>query len=210
MKMTRTVALYTFVLTVTASVLLLPVSQATAQTATETIKGSIDGILAVLKAPELKGDDKKEVRRQKIREIAQQRFDYDRMSQLSLGKHWRGRTPEEKKAFTARFCQLIESTYISKLEMYTNEKMIYAGEQLKKKKNREYAKIDTRLVTVDGAEVPIEYMMHRQENTPWLVFDIKIEGVSMVNNYRSQFSQILDKKPFSELIKELDAKNSTK
>lgn len=206
MKMTRT---FTLLIALAAGIVLFPAGPVSAQTATETIKGSIDAILVVLKTPELKGDENKDIRRQKIRNVVIQRFDFDRMAQLSLGKHWRGRTSEEKKQFTDRFQKLIESTYISKLEMYTNEKMVYAGEQLKKKKSREYAKIDTRLVTVDGAEVPIEYMMHRQENTPWLVFDIKIEGVSMVNNFRSQFSQILDKKSFSDLLKELDAKNST-
>ncbi|MGD9825269.1 MlaC/ttg2D family ABC transporter substrate-binding protein [Desulfobacter sp.] len=177
--------------------------------ATQTLKVSIDAILDVLKTPEFKGDEKKEIRRQKIRDIVLHGFDFGRMAQSSLGKHWRGRTPEEKQDFAVRFQRLLENTYISKLETYTNEKVVYLDEQRETKKEREYAKVQTQIITADGTEIPIAYMMHRQGTNPWMVFDINIEGVSMVNNYRSQFGEFLAQKSFSELLKDIDAKNSS-
>jgi len=177
--------------------------------ATQALKVKIDAIIDVLKTPEIKGDENKEVRRQKIREIVMHSFDFERMAQSSLGKYWRGKTPEEKQAFTARFQRLIENTYIAKLETYTNEQVVYLNEQRKTKKSREYAKVQTQIITADGTEIPIAYMMYRQGSEPWLVFDINIEGVSMVNNYRSQFSEFLGQKTFSQLLEDIDAKNSS-
>ena len=182
---------------------------ADASSATQALKVRIDAILDVLKTPEFQGDEKKKLRRQKIRDIVLNGFDFGRMAQSSLVKHWRGRSPEENQAFTVRFQRLIENTYISKLETYTNEKVVYLDEQLKKKDDREYAKVQTQIIATDGTEIPIVYMMHRQGTDPWLVFDINIEGVSMVNNYRSQFGEFLGQKSFSELLKDIDAKNSS-
>ena len=205
MKTIRTLVLFAFMFSAmsvfTPQALAVDVSSAT-----QTLNASIDAILDVLNTPEFQGDEKKEVRRQKIRDIVLHSFDFGRMAQSSLGKHWRGRTPEEKQNFTVRFQRLIENTYISKLETYTNEKVVYLGEQLKTKKDREYAKVQTRIITADGTEIPIAYMMHRQGTDPWLVFDVNIEGVSMVNNYRSQFGERLDQKSFSMLLKDFDAK----
>ncbi|PIE62276.1 MAG: organic solvent ABC transporter permease [Desulfobacter postgatei] len=177
--------------------------------ATQALKVRVDAILDVLNAPEFKGDEKKEIRRQKIRDIVLRGFDFGRMAQSSLGKHWRRRTPEEKQAFTVRFQSLIENTYISKLETYTNEKVIYLNEQRKTKRDREYAKVQTQIITADGTEIPIAYIMYKQGKDPWLVYDINIEGVSMVANYRSQFVEFLGQKSFSELLSDLDAKNSS-
>ncbi len=208
MKIIRTLILFAFMFS-PMSVFTQQTLASDALSATQALKVRIDAILDVLNTPEFKGDEKKEVRRQKIRDIVLHGFDFGRMAQSSLGKHWRGRTPEEKQAFTVRFQSLIENTYISKLETYTNEKVVYLNEQRKTKKDREYAKVQTQIITPDGTEIPIAYMMYRQGKDPWMVFDINIEGVSMVNNYRSQFSEFLGQKSFSELLKDLDAKNSS-
>lgn len=208
MKIIRTLILFAFLFSA-MSVFTQQTLASDALSATQALKVRIDAILDVLNTPEFKGDEKKEVRRQKIRDIVLHGFDFGRMAQSSLGKHWRGRTPEEKQAFTVRFQSLIENTYISKLETYTNEKVVYLNEQRKTKKDREYAKVQTQIITPDGTEIPIAYMMYRQGKDPWLVFDINIEGVSMVNNYRSQFGEFLGQKSFSELLKDLDAKNSS-
>jgi phospholipid transport system substrate-binding protein len=87
--------------------------------------------------------------------------------------------------------------------------VVYLNEQRKTKKSREYAKVQTQIITADGTEIPIAYMMYRQGSEPWLVFDINIEGVSMVNNYRSQFSEFLGQKSFTQLLEDIDAKNSS-
>lgn len=208
MKTIRTLVFFVFMF-YAMSVFTQQALSAEVLSATQALKVRIDAILDVLNTPEFKGDEKKEVRRQKIRDIVLNGFDFGRMAQSSLGKHWRGRTPEEKRAFTVRFQTLIENTYISKLETYTNEKVVYLNEQRKTKKDREYAKVQTQIITSDGTEIPIAYMMYRQGKDPWLLFDINIEGVSMVNNYRSQFGEFLDQKSFSELLKDIDAKNSS-
>jgi phospholipid transport system substrate-binding protein len=205
MKTIRTLVLFAFMVSA-MSAFTQQALGADAPSATQALKVSIDAILDVLNTPEFKGDEKKEVRRQKIRDIVLDGFDFGRIAQSSLGKHWRGRTPEEKRNFTVRFQRLVENTYLSKLEAYTNEKVVYLDEQRKTKKDREYAKVQTQIITADGTEIPIAYMMHRQGTDPWLVFDINIEGVSMVNNYRSQFGEFLSQKSFSELLKDLDAK----
>lgn len=208
MKTIRTLVLFAFMVSA-MSVFTQQALAADTSSATQALKVKVDAILDVLKTPELQGDEKKEVRRQKIRDIVLHGFDFRRMAQSSLGKYWRGRTPEEKQDFTIRFRRLIENTYISKLETYTNEKMVYLNEQLKTKKDREYAKVQTQVITADGREIPMAYMMYRQGTDPWLVFDVNIEGVSMVNNYRSQFGEFLSQKSFSELLKDIDAKNSS-
>jgi len=208
MKTIRTLVLFTFMF----SAMFVFSQQAMAEdasSATQTLKVKIDAILDVLKTPEFKGDENKEVRRQKIRDIVLHGFDFGRMAQSSLGKHWRGRTPEEKQDFTVRFQRLIENTYIAKLETYTNEKVVYLNEQRKTKKDREYAKVQTQIITDDGTEIPIAYMMYRQGEDPWLVFDLNIEGVSMVNNYRSQFGEFLGQKSFSQLLNDIDEKNTS-
>jgi len=208
MKIIRTLILFTFIFSA-MSVFAQQTLAFDDLSATQAIKVKIDAILEVLNTPEFKGDERKEVRRQKIRDIVLSGFDFGRMAQSSLGKHWRGRTSEEKQAFTVRFQSLIENTYINKLETYTNEKVVYFNEQRKTKRDREYAKVQTQVITSDGTEIPIAYMMYRQGKDPWLVFDINIEGVSMVNNYRAQFGEFLAQKSFSELLKDLDAKNSS-
>ncbi|MCG8685862.1 MAG: ABC transporter substrate-binding protein [Desulfobacterales bacterium] len=175
------------------------------ESATQQLKGSIDKLLEVLKDPELKAEDQKEVRREKLRIIAKERFDFRMMSQRSLARHWKGLTDEQKDEFTELFGSLLEDSYMSKIEAYTDEEVVYLKELVKKKKTREYAQINTKIIT-DEVEIPINYRMYRQDEKPWMVYDMIIEGVSMVNNYRSQFGQILEKKSFDSLVEQLKDK----
>ena len=167
--------------------------------ATDQLKASVDQILDVLRDSGLKADAQKEVRRKKLRAIAGQRFDYNRMAQLSLARHWRGRSDGEKEEFTRLFSSLLEDAYMSKIESYTDEKVVYLNERIKKKKKKEYAKISTKIIT-QTTEIPINYMMYRTGQDPWLVYDMVIEGVSMVKNYRTQFRQILSKDSPEKLL----------
>ena len=171
------------------------------------LKASVDRILDVLKTPDLKSGDKLEIRREKLREIAEERFDYRRMSQLSLARHWKGRTDEEKETFIRLFRELLEDSYMSKIESYTDEEVVYVKERIKKKKSKEYAQIDTKIIT-QTAEIPINYKMYRKDGRPWMVYDMVIEGVSMVNNYRSQFAQFLEGNSFEKLVDRLKEKKT--
>jgi phospholipid transport system substrate-binding protein len=123
------------------------------------------------------------------------------MSQLSLAKHWKARSDEEKKTFIDLFGQLLEQTYISKIESYSNEKVIFLKEYVTDKK----AQVDTKVIT-ETIEIPIDYRLYQTNNGSWMVYDVIIEGVSLVGNYRSQFDQMLQKNSFEKLIEDLKNK----
>ncbi len=136
-----------------------------------------------------------------LRKVINERFSFAKMSQLSLGRHWKKRSDEEKKVFIDLFGQLLEETYISKIEAYTDEKVIFVKEYVKKKK----AQINTKIVT-QTIEIPIDYRMYNAKDGFWLVYDLVIEGVSLVGNYRSQFDQMLQKDSYEKLVEELKKK----
>ncbi len=165
------------------------------------LKTSIDNILNVLKDPAYKGEANTEKRRQTLRVIINERFSFKKMSQLSLGKYWKQRSAQEKEEFVKLFSHLLEDAYVSKIEGYTDEKVIFTKELIKKKK----AQVNTKIVT-DTVEIPIDYRLFQGKNGSWQVYDMVIEGVSLVGNYRSQFSQILEKDSYAELIKTLKKK----
>jgi len=180
---------------------LFPINSAFASPVQDQLKNTIDNILKILRDPSLKADEKKEQRRSLLRTTIHEKFSFAKMSQLSLARHWRKRSDLEKKEFIEMFGQLLEETYISKIESYTNEKVIYVKEFVKKKKALIYTKIIT-----DTIEVPIDYRMYQTKKGIWMVYDIVIEGVSLVGNYRSQFDQILQKDSYEKLIEDLKTK----
>jgi phospholipid transport system substrate-binding protein len=172
-----------------------------ASPAQDQLKQSIDEILAVLRNPELKTDAQKDTRREALEKIVEERFDFDKMSQLSLARHWKERSEAEKSEFIALFGRLLKDTYISKMEGYTDEQVVFINELIKKQK----AQIDTKIIT-QTVEIPINYRMFTRDNVHWLVYDMVIEGVSLIGNYRSQFGQMLEKDSFEELMNKLKKK----
>ncbi len=172
-----------------------------ASPAQDQLKASIDQILAVLKNPDYKGEAVTEKRRQALRAIIYERFSFEKMSQLSLGKYWKTISDQQKTEFVDLFGQLLEQNYVAKIEAYTNEEILYTKELVKKKK----AKINTKIIT-DDVEIPIDYSMYQTKQGPWMVYDMVIEGVSLVANYRSQFNQILQNDTYEKLVEELKKK----
>ncbi len=169
----------------------------------EQLKQTIDQILEVLRDSSLQTEDKKIQRREMVRQIARVRFDYRKMSQLSLGKHWKGITDQEKNDFVDLFGTLLENTYMAKIETYTNEKVVFLKDRVKKKK----AQVNTKIIT-KSVEIPIDYRMYRKKENLWMVYDMVIEGVSMIGNYRSQFSQMLERGSFESLMAKLKEKQN--
>ncbi|MEX1314296.1 MAG: ABC transporter substrate-binding protein [Desulfotignum sp.] len=165
---------------------------------------SINAILDILKDDELKQEANTALRREALRKKIYERFDLEKMSQFSLGRHWRGVTPEQRKTFVTLFSQLLEKSYVEKIESYTDEQVLYVKEQVRNDK----AQIDTKIIT-DSIEIPIDYRMYQTEDGKWMVYDIVVEGVSLVANYRSQFSQMLDSGTFESLILELEKKTES-
>ena len=99
------------------------------------------------------------------------------------------------------FGKLLEDTYVSKIDDYTDEEVVYVKEFVRGKKAQVYTKIIT-----DTVEIPIDYRMYKTKDGKWMVYDLVIEGVSLVGNYRSQFDQILRKEPYEKLVEDLEKK----
>ena len=168
---------------------------------TEQIRETTDKILDVVKNPALKGPDKAVERRERIRALVNERFDWSQVARRALGRHWRGKTEEQKKEFTSLFSRLVEQTYMNKVEDYSGESIRYTGQHI----DGDYASVDVVIVTTKDVDIPVEYELMREGNK-WLVYDVFIEGVSLVNNYRSQFNDILTNESFSQLLEKLKTK----
>lgn len=168
---------------------------------TEKIKETTDKIIAIVTDPELKKPEMKEKRRKLIREAIDERFDWEEFARRSLSIYWRKRTPEEKKEFIKLYGKLLERTYLDKVEGYSGEKVYYTGEKI----DGDYATVDVKVLTPEKVEIPIQYRMKKNHNR-WMVYDIIIEGVSLVNNYRAQFKSIIMRSSYRGLIKKLREK----
>ena len=186
---------------VAALLVVLPAAPGWAGPPTEQLKGSIERVIKTLENPGLKGDAKSAERRIAVRKIANDIFDFAEIARRSLGRHWQGRTDKEREEFIVVFSDLLERSYISKIELYGGEKIVYAAERI----DGDTATVSTKIVTKNGSEVPIDYRVLRHGDR-WLVYDVSIEGVSLVSNYRTQFNKIIQTSSFAELLKKMKAK----
>jgi len=184
-----------------AALLAVACSGAWAGPPTDQLHGRIDRVLEVLQDPALKKDAKTTERRATLRGIAGEIFDFTEVSQRSLGRHWQARTPSERQEFVALFADLLERTYVAKIEGYSGERLVYAGETL----DGDQATVRTRIVTKQGTEIPVDYRMFQRDGR-WRVFDVNIEGVSLVANYRTQFNAIIVRSSYQDLVTKLKAK----
>ncbi|MDA3790671.1 MAG: ABC transporter substrate-binding protein [Desulfobacula sp.] len=178
-----------------------PVNNAYASSVQDELKVTLDQILEILQDKSLKGEEATEKRRTSLRKLIHDKFCFAKMSQLSLARHWKARSDEEKKTFIDLFGQLLEQTYLSKIESYSNEKVVFLKEYVTNKK----AQVDTKVIT-ETIEIPIDYRLYQTNKGSWMVYDVIIEGVSLVGNYRSQFEQMLQKEPYEKLIEDLKKK----
>ena len=178
-----------------------PRGGAAAGTLTDQVRESIDAVLKVVSDPELKKEARTAERRRMIRQVASELFDFTEISQRSLGPHWRARTPAEREEFIALFGDLLEYSYVSKIEMYSGETIRYLGEAV----DGQQAVVKTRIVMKQGTEIPVDYRM-MQNGSRWAVYDVNIEGVSLVSNYRSQFNTVIQRTGYRDLVAKLKAK----
>jgi phospholipid transport system substrate-binding protein len=168
---------------------------------TEQLRTQIERAIKVLEDPELAKESRMPERRVAIRRIANEIFDFTETTRRSLGPHWQARTPQEREEITRLFADLLERSYIGKIEMYSGEKIQFIGDSV----DGDQANVRTRLVTRQGTEVPVDYRMHRVGDR-WLSYDVVIEGVSLVANYRAQFNKIIQTSGYASLVKRLVAK----
>ena len=189
------------VLIVAAGLALLTARVALAGPPTDQIKDRVEQVLKIVQDPELKKEGRAAERRAAIRRVASEIFDFEDTSKRALGRYWQERTPEERKEFVELFTDLLEHSYVSKIEQYRGEKIGYVGETI----DGDVATVRTRIVTPKGTEVPVDYRMARQGDR-WRVYDVVIEGVSLVSNYRTQFNKIIQTSSYKDLVEKLRAK----
>lgn len=175
------------------ALLVSTVSPALAGAPTDALKQRVDRVVQILGEP---GDH-----RAAIRSIAHETFDFEEMARRALGPHWNSRTPEERREFVPLFTDLLERSYIGRIEAGRGGTVAYVGESAQ----GDEATVRTRVTTEQRSEIPIDYRMHRKDGR-WLVYDVNIEGVSLVNNYRSQFNSVIQSSSFAALLDRLRAK----
>ncbi len=168
---------------------------------TDQLRGATERVLKVLQNPELKPATKGEERRQQIRAIADEIFDWQETGKRALARHWQGRSPKEQQEFSTLFASLVERSYIGKIEQFSGERVVYVGDSVE----GDQATVRTKLVTKSNTEIPIDYRMQK-EGDRWRAYDVVIEGVSLVSNYRTQFNRIIQQSGYGELVNKLRAK----
>ncbi len=182
---------------------------------TESIRKTADRIIAIVSDPELQTSgkdvdekkshkDKLKKRNRMVREAVDERFNWEEMSRRTLARYWRDRTDDEKKEFIDLFGKLLERTYLDQVEGYSGEKVIYLSETV----DGDYAIVRVKIITKKDTEIPVKYRLKKKGND-WFVYDVIIEGVSLVNNYRTQFNTIIVRYKYKGLIKRLRAKVKT-
>ena len=168
---------------------------------TDDVKKTVDEVIRIVADNNLKKHGKQ--RRQALKKAISNMFDYSEMGKRALGKHWNQLTQAERNQFASLFASLLESSYASKIESYNNEKIVYLRETL----DGDYAEIKSMVITQKRDEYSVDYRL-LNENGKWMVYDVVIEGVSLVSNFRTQFAKIISKNGYNELVKKLQMKSS--
>jgi phospholipid transport system substrate-binding protein len=169
---------------------------------TEQVRQTADRVLSVLQDSRLKSADKQKERRDQIRQIVANRFDFAEMAKRSLGSNWQKVNNDEQRQFVELFTELLEKSYVDQIESYDGEKIVYGRENV----SQDQADVDTKILTKKGEQISINYKL-RAAGNDWKVYDVVIENISLVNNFRSQFNRILANASFAELLKKLQSKS---
>jgi phospholipid transport system substrate-binding protein len=168
------------------------------------IRQTVEAVLAVLNDQALRAPERTKERRSKIRQAVFQRFGFEEMAQRALAQHWRKLTPAQKQEFVALFSDLLERSYIDKIESFSGaeQQVRYTKETVDKDG---HAAVQTEIGNKRDANVDVEYRL-LQRNNNWEVYDVIIEGVSLVNNYRTQFNNVISQESYEALVKKLKLK----
>jgi phospholipid transport system substrate-binding protein len=174
--------------------------QAWAGAPMEQLRGSVDRVIQVLEDPKLKVEAKAAERRAAIRKEAESIFDFTETAKRALGAHWKSLTPSQQQEFVSLFEDLLERAYVSKIEKYSGEKVTYLGDSA----DGDLATVKTKFTTKQGTDIPVDYRLLRRGDR-WLVYDVFVEGVSLVANYRTQFDRIMRTGSYDELVRRMKA-----
>lgn len=178
-------------------------TSAAADSPTVEIKSTVDHVIKLLTDPRFSGESNKQERRRLLRDTILSQFDFKEMSRRSLGSNWRRLTPKQQDEFVGVFTDLLEKAYLGRIESYNKERFIYINEAI----DEPYAEVRSKIVTSKGEEFSINYRLKRTDGM-WKIYDVVVEDISLVNNYRSQFDRILSKTSYDELIRRMKEKLS--
>jgi phospholipid transport system substrate-binding protein len=182
--------------------LLLPAGSR-ADSPTEQVRTTVDQVLAIVRSPNPKSKAQMEAQRAQLLQVVSPRFDFPEMAKRSLGRHWIGRTAEEQREFVKILAALLGRSYADNIESYAGQKVLYTRER----EDQNYAEVDTKIVIENRPPVTINYKLH-SVNNEWKVYDLVIEDISVVNNYRSQFDRVIAKSSYVDLVRILKEKQS--
>jgi len=168
---------------------------------TDALKQSVDQVVKILSDPALR--EKPEARHAQVRKVAESIFDYPDTARRSLGQHWNARTPEQQQEFIKLFADILDRSYVSKIDLYQGERVQYTGETI----DGNEATVKTMITAKQGSDIPVDYRMHMKSGR-WAVYDVVIEGVSLVSNYRTQFNKIIQTESYDALVQRLRAKET--
>ena len=166
--------------------------------ATDQLRPQIDQVIATIEDPALRAEARTPERRQAVRNITDSIFDWPEMARRVLGQHWWERTEAEQAEFVALFRDLLEHTFLGKIERYGAQNVTYVGESL----DGDEITVLTRVTLRPGPEVGVDYRM-AQQGSRWMIHDVVIQTISQVSNYRSQVENVIKKSSYDDLVKKL-------
>jgi len=192
---------YTGIFIASVVLVLLTVFHAAAGEPTDRIRKTTDKLIEIVTNAEFAEPEKKKERDKAVRAAVDEIFDWEAFSQRALGRHWKKLEADDKIEFIKIFGELLEHTYMDKTSQYSGEKIEYLEEEIDGK----YGVVKAMVITKDKKEVAVDYRIQNKSGE-WFVYDLNVEGVSLVKNYRIQFNSIIMKSSFDELKKRLYAK----
>ena len=170
---------------------------------TEQVRATVDKVFVLVNNPNLKSPAQKKDFRVRLAEVIYPRFDFAEMAKRTLGPHWGRRTAEEQREFVKLFAELLGKSYADRIESYSSQNVAYTREV----EDKNYAEVNTTIVSDKQEKVSINYKLHRVDKE-WKVYDLVIEDISVINNYRSQFNRVLARSSFEDLVRMLKEKQS--
>jgi phospholipid transport system substrate-binding protein len=170
---------------------------------TDQVRGTVDKVLTIVRSSHPTSKAQMEAQRAQLVEVIYPRFDFAEMAKRSLGRHWAGRTPDEQREFVTIFAAMLGRSYADNIESYTSQNVLYTRES----EDQNYAQVDTKIVTENRPPLSINYKLQSVDKV-WKVYDLVIEDISVVNNYRSQFDRVIARSSFEELVRVMKEKQS--
>ncbi len=168
---------------------------------TEEIRTAIDKGLAILNDESLRANGKNE-HIEKLREVVRPLFNFEEMARRSLGRHWRNMSPQERSEFVSVFTNLLEATYADKIDLYKGGEISFVKEVV----DEDYARVDSKVKDTKGTDYSVSYKLLR-DNGDWRIYDVVVENVSLINNYRAQFGRIIRKSSTKDLVEKIRQKS---